>query len=92
VAKTLLNAAKEKVMKLNKQKKVADVLLFNVEVSEAELEIYQQCLEYVLAHVAPKRIEEDFGAYPEEIAGMLEDIRELMQRADVAIQIKAAAA
>ncbi|NUO81678.1 hypothetical protein HUU05_16535 [candidate division KSB1 bacterium] len=79
-------------MKLNKQKKVADVLLFNVEVSEAELEIYQQCLEYVLAHVAPKRIEEDFGAYPEEIAGMLEDIRELMQRADVAIQIKAAAA
>ncbi len=70
-------------MKLNKQKKVADVFLFNVEVSEAELEVYQQCLEYVLAHVNPKRLEEDFGAYPEEIGGMLDDIRDLLQRSGV---------
>jgi hypothetical protein len=70
-------------MKLHKQKEIADVFLFDVEVSEAELEIYQQCLEYVLAHVHDKRIEEDFGAYPDEIEGMLEDIRDILQQSGV---------
>lgn len=32
-------------MKSHKQKEIADVFLFDVEVSEAELEIYQQRLE-----------------------------------------------
>ncbi len=70
-------------MKLLKQKEVADVSLFDVEISEAELEMYQQCLEYVLAHVNAKRIEKDFGAYPEEIAGMLEDLRGILQESGV---------
>lgn len=67
-------------MKLNTRKKAEEVFLYDVEVSEAELEIYQQCMEYVLAHIAPKRIEDDFGAYPEEINGMLEDIRDILQQ------------
>ncbi len=70
-------------MKLLKQKEIADVFLFDVEISEAELEMYQQCLEYVLAHVSSKRIENDFGAYPDEIAGMLEDMRSILQHSGV---------
>ena len=67
-------------MKLHQQKEIADVFLFDVEVSESELEVYQQCLEYVLAHLDPKRVEDEFGAYPDEIEGMLEDIREILQQ------------
>jgi hypothetical protein len=70
-------------MKLHKQKEIADVFLFNVEVSESELEIYQQCMEYMLAHLDPKRVEEEFGAYPDEIEGMLEDIRDILQQSGV---------
>ena len=61
----------ETVMKLQNQEEIADISLFEVEVSESELEVYQQCMEYVLSHLDPKRIEEEFGAYPDEIAGML---------------------
>jgi len=70
-------------MKLHQQKNVADVFLFDVEVSEAELELYQQCLEYVLAHAKAKQIEEEFGAYPDEVEGMLEDIRDILQQSGV---------
>jgi hypothetical protein len=70
-------------MKLKKSKKLADVFLFDLEVSESELEVYQQCMEYVLANVEPKRIEEEFGAYPDEIEGMLEDIRDIRQDSEV---------
>ncbi|KAA0230189.1 hypothetical protein KJ068_28190 [bacterium] len=70
-------------MKLQRQKEIADVLLFDVEVSESELELYQQCLEFVMAHVSPKRLEEDFGAYPDEIEGMLQDIQDILQQPGV---------
>ncbi|MCI0694357.1 hypothetical protein L0337_20410 [candidate division KSB1 bacterium] len=70
-------------MKLHKQKEIADVFLFDVEVSESELEVYQQCMEYILAHLETKRIEEEFGAYPDEIEGMLEDIRDILQQAGI---------
>jgi hypothetical protein len=70
-------------MKLSKQKEIADVFLFDVEVSESELETYQQCLEFVLKNMGAKRIEEEFGAYPDEIEGMLEDIRDILQQSGI---------
>jgi len=75
-------------MKLKKSKKLADVFLFDVEISESEIEVYQQCMEYVLAHVDPKRLEEEFGAYPDEIEGMLEDIRDIRQDSEAFDNVK----
>lgn len=77
-------------MKLKKSKKLADVFLFDVEISESEIEVYQQCMEYVLAHVDPKRLEEEFGAYPDEIDGMIEDLRDIRQDSEAFDNVKPA--
>ena len=55
-------------------------MLCDVEVSESELEIYRLCMKYVLQHVDSKQIEAEFGAYPNEILGMLESVEDVMQQ------------
>jgi hypothetical protein len=61
----------------------ASFILCDVEVSESELEIYRLCMKYVLQHVDPKQIEEEFGAYPDEILGMLESVEDIMEQVGV---------
>lgn len=65
------------------QKEIASVQLIDVEVSEDELDVYQRCLSYILEHVDPKQIEEEFGATSEEILGMVESMEDVMDRAGI---------
>jgi hypothetical protein len=37
-------------------------------------------MKYILEHVDPKRIEAEFGAYPDEILGMLESVEDVMDQ------------
>ncbi|MCI0694977.1 hypothetical protein L0337_23575 [candidate division KSB1 bacterium] len=65
------------------QKEIASVQLVDVEVSEDELDVYQRCLSYILEHVDPKRLEEEFGATADEILGMVESMEDVMDRAGI---------
>jgi len=66
-------------MELIDRKEESSFMLCNVEVSESELSIYRLCMKYVLQHVDSKQIEAEFGAYPNEILGMLESVEDVMQ-------------
>jgi hypothetical protein len=70
-------------MKYLSQKEIASVQLIDVEVSEDELDVYQRCLSYILEHVDPKQIEEEFGATADEILGMVESMEDVMDRAGI---------
>jgi len=70
-------------MKYFSQKEIASVQLVDVEVSEDELDIYQRCLSYILEHVDPKQMEEEFGATSGEILGMVESMEDVMSRAGI---------
>jgi len=66
-------------MDLLDHREESSFMLCNVEVSESELSIYRLCMKYILQHVDPKQIEADFGAYPNEILGMMESVEDVMQ-------------
>ena len=68
-------------MKYLNQKEIASVQLINIEASEDELDVYQRCLSYILEHVDPKQMEEEFGATADEILGMVESMEDVMDRA-----------
>ena len=70
-------------MKYLIQKEIASVQLVDVEVSEDELDVYQRCLSYILEHVDPKQMEEEFGATSDEILGMVESMEDVMDRAGI---------
>ena len=70
-------------MKYLDQKEIASVQLIDVGVSEDELDVYQRCLSYILEHVDPKQMEEEFGATAEEIRGMVESMEDVMGRAGI---------
>jgi len=70
-------------MKHLSQKEIASVQLVDVEVSEDELDVYQRCLSYILEHVDPKQMEEEFGATSDEILGMVESMEDVMDRAGI---------
>jgi hypothetical protein len=70
-------------MKYLRQKEIASVQLIDIEVSEDELDVYQRCLSYILKHVDPKQMEEEFGATPDEILGMVESMEDVMDRAGI---------
>jgi len=70
-------------MKYLNQKEIASVQLIDVGVSEDELDVYQRCLSYILEHVDPKQMEEEFGATAEEIRGMVESMEDVMGRAGI---------
>jgi len=67
-------------MELLDHKEESSFVLCDVEISESELEIYRLCMKYVLQHVNPKQIEAEFGAYHNEILGMLESVEDVMQQ------------
>ena len=65
-------------MKYLSQKEIASVQLIDVEASEDELDVYQRCLSYILEHVDPKQMEEEFGATSDEILDMVESMEDVM--------------
>jgi hypothetical protein len=67
-------------MELLDHREESSFVLCDVEISESELEIYRLCMKYILEHVDPKRIEAEFGAYPDEILGMLESVEDVMDQ------------
>jgi hypothetical protein len=67
-------------MDLLEHREESGFVLCDVEVSESELEIYRLCMKYVLEHVDPKPIEAEFGAYSNEILGMLESVEDVMEQ------------
>ncbi|MGH7453979.1 MAG: hypothetical protein ACRENG_21690 [bacterium] len=70
-------------MKYLSQNEIASIQLIDVAVSEDELDVYQRCLSYILEHVDPKQMEEEFGATSEEILGMVESMEDVMDRAGI---------
>ena len=70
-------------MELLDHREESSFMLCDVEVSESELEIYRLCMKYVLQHVNPKQIEAEFGAYPNEILGMLESVEDIMEQVGI---------
>ena len=69
-------------MELKKQQAVASVRLFDVVVSESELEVYDDALAYLLAKLQERECLTHTGATREELVGMQEDIRNILQSAD----------
>jgi hypothetical protein len=70
-------------MKYLRQREIASVQLIDVEASEDELDVYQRCLSYILKHVDPRQMEEEFGATHDEILGMVESMEDVMDRAGI---------
>ena len=66
-------------MKLLGVKEVVSVKLFEVEVSEDELEVYECCMRFIHQNFAPDKIEEICGAYEDELLGMYEEIESLLE-------------
>jgi len=67
-------------MELLDHREESSFVLCDVEVSESELSIYRLCMKYVLQHADPKQIETDFGAYSDEILGMMESVEDVMEQ------------
>jgi len=65
-------------MELIDHKEESSFVLCDVEISESELSIYRLCMKHVLQHVDPKQIEAAFGAYHDEILGMLESVEDVL--------------
>jgi hypothetical protein len=70
-------------MNLISKREIVNVQLIDVEVSEDELDVYQRCLSYILEHVDPKQMEEEFGATADEILGMVESMEDVIDRAGI---------
>ena len=72
-------------MNLLDKREIASVQLFEVEISESELDTYRRLLLHVLEHLDAKAIERLFGDEPEELEGLLDDIENIMEEADLPI-------
>ncbi len=75
-------------MNLLSKREVANIQLFNVEISESELRIYRQLFFDALENLDAQEIERHFGAYPDELEGMLDDIENIMEEAGLLIEEK----
>lgn len=79
-------------MELLDHRDESSFVLCDVEVSESELSIYRLCMKYVLEHADSKQIETDFGAYPDEILGMMESVEDVMEQLDLPLDEEEATA
>jgi len=61
------------------EREVVGVRLVTLELSEGELEVLANCVNYVLGHVEHKALERLTGAYPDEVAAIHDDLRQLLQ-------------
>lgn len=62
------------------KEKVASVALVQAKVSEDELAVYEAALSYALDSLDESEIERRFGASVDEIEGMRDDLREILER------------
>lgn len=60
------------------EREVVGVRLVTLELSEGELEVLANCVNYVLGHVEHKALERLTGAYPGEVAAIRDDLRQLL--------------
>ena len=67
-------------MEFLRVREIASVKLFEVEVSEDELDVYESCIRYIYENLTADEIEEVFGAYKDELLGMCESILSLLER------------
>lgn len=61
------------------EREVIGVRLVTLELSEGELEVLANCVNYVLGHVEHKALERLTGAYHGEVAAIRDDLRQLLQ-------------
>jgi len=66
-------------MRMLRKREVSSVMLFEVEVSQDELELYESCTRYVLENFDEEGVEKLCGAYRDELLGMCEDISNLLK-------------
>jgi hypothetical protein len=67
-------------MEMLSVREIASVKLFKVEVSEAELDLYERCMKYIYENFTANEIEDTFGAYADELLGIREDILNLLEK------------
>lgn len=60
------------------EREVVGVRLVTLELSEGELEVLANCVNYVLGHVEHKALERLTGAYPDEVAAIRDDLTHLL--------------
>lgn len=63
------------------EREVVGVRLVTLELSEGELEVLANCVNYVLGHIEHKALERLTGAYPDEVAAIRDDLRQLLHDA-----------
>jgi len=63
------------------KREIVSVQLFNVEISESELDTYRRLLLYALNNLKAEEIERLFGDKPEELEGLLDDIENALEEA-----------
>jgi ferritin-like metal-binding protein YciE len=59
---------------------IASVALIQAKVSEDELAVYEAALSYALDTLGESEIERRFGASVDEIEGMRDDLREILEQ------------
>jgi hypothetical protein len=59
---------------------IASVALIQAKVSEDELAVYEAALSYALDTLGESEIERRFGASVDEIEGMRDDLREVLEQ------------
>lgn len=62
------------------KERAASVALVQAKVSEDELAVYEAALSYALDTLDEREIERRFGASVDEIEGMRDDLREVLER------------
>ena len=67
-------------METIKREKVASVAVIEARVSEDELAVYEAALNYSLSTLNEAEIERRFGASIDEIEGMRDDLREILEQ------------
>lgn len=60
------------------EREAVGVRLVTLELSEGELEVLANCVNYMLGHVEHKALERLTGAYPDEVAAIRDDLRQLL--------------
>lgn len=69
-----------KYMKLLSSKEIASVKLFEVEISEDELDVYERCMRYIYDNVTADEIEEILGAKADELLGICDSATRLLEQ------------
>jgi len=66
-------------MELIKWREIAGVKIFEIEVSEDELDVYEKCMRYIHANLNNVEIEKISGAYPDELLGIYDQLTHLLR-------------